>query len=103
MIVFFAIRMIVTFAIRICILYNVCMKVLSDRQLIAVARKYNLNPGDMKCKAFALFDQNYSRKEVRHLLRSFRDPQYPQRFSNTIGRYYFSWRKVQEVEHPKTS
>ena len=79
------------------------MGVLSDKQLISVTRKYNLNPGDLKCRAFALFDQSYSQREVRYLLRGFRDSQFPQRFSNTIRRYYSLWREAQEVEHPKTS
>jgi len=79
------------------------MKPVSDKQLVAVARKYNLDLGGLKCRAFALFDQGYSPKEVRYLLRNFRDPQYPQSFSNTIRKYYFLWRKAQLINQPDAS
>jgi len=79
------------------------MKPVSDKQLVAVARKYNLDPGGLKCRTFALFDQGYSPKEVRYLLRDLRDPEYPQSFSNTTRKYYFLWRKDQEIQQPKES
>jgi hypothetical protein len=79
------------------------MKPVSDKQLVVVARRYNLDPGSLKCQAFALFDQGYSPKEARYLLRSFRDPEYPQSFSNTIRKYYFLWRKAQEIQRPNGS
>jgi hypothetical protein len=46
-------------------------------------------PGGLKCRAFALFDQGYSPKEVRYPLRDFQDPGRPQSFSNTIRKYHF--------------
>ncbi len=79
------------------------MKLVKDKQLVVVARKCNLHPGSLKCLAFALFDEGYSLKEARYLLRSFRDPEYPESFSNTIKKYYFLWRKAQEIQRPNGS
>jgi len=49
----------VSIAISRYISYNVSMQV-SDKQLIAAALRYNLDPGSLKCWAFALFDQWYA-------------------------------------------
>jgi len=61
------------------------------------------SPGGLKCLAFTLFDQKYSPKEVRYLLRDFRDPEYPQSFANTIRKYHFLWTKAQEIKRSKKS
>lgn len=70
------------------------MSAVGEKQVIETARKYDLDPGSMKCQAFALFDQGYSPREVRYLLRRFRDPEHPQSFSNTIRKYYFLWQSA---------
>jgi hypothetical protein len=76
--------------------YNGPVKTVSDKDIIETTRKYNLDPNSMKCEAFALFDQGYSTKEVRFLLRKYRDPYYPQSFSSTIRRYYLAWKAMQK-------
>ncbi len=79
------------------------MKPVSDKQLVAAVRKHKLDPGGLKCSAFALFDQGYSRREAPYLLRGFRDAGYPQSFTNTIRRYYFLWTKDQEIQQRNES
>jgi hypothetical protein len=75
--------------------YNSPMKPVSDQSVIATARKYRLDPSGLKCLVFALFDRGHSRNEVRYLLRSFREREYPHVFSNTIRRYHSLWRELQ--------
>ena len=66
---------------------------MGDKQQVATARRYNLDPGSSECQAFAL-RARYSPKEARYLLRDFQDLEYPQSFSNTIRQCLFLWRKV---------
>ena len=89
-----------TIAITVGVVYDVSMEPVTDELLIATARKYGLAPDGLKCQAFALFDQGYSRSEVRFLLRSLRSPQRPRSFSNTIRKYHFLWQKAQGTQQP---
>lgn len=65
----------------------------TDKQLIATARKYGLDLNGLKCKVFALFDLGYSPKEVRYILRRYRNPDSPITLSNTVRRYFHQWKK----------
>ena len=93
------VRMFILIPILLILAYDkiVNMKAVTDKKIIETARKYNLNLDSMKCKAFALFDQGYAPKEVRYLLRSYRDPHHPETFSNTIRRYYSLWHRMQQT------
>ncbi len=70
----------------------------SERAIIETARKYGVNPGSMKCHAFALFDQGFNREEVRYLLRSYRKPEDPGAFSGTLRTYHKLWGQMQHSE-----
>ncbi|MFW6105077.1 MAG: hypothetical protein ACOC7P_00685 [Chloroflexota bacterium] len=72
------------------------MKIVNDKQLIETARKYNLDPSSVKSEAFALFDQGYSLKEVRFLLRGHKNPANPLSYSSTLRRYRKLWESVQK-------
>ena len=74
------------------------MKKLDDRVLIEIGRKYGVAPDSMKCRAFALFDQGFSREEVRFLLRSYRNGEDPSKFSSTLRKYHKLWRDMQPVD-----
>lgn len=78
-------------------LYNTCMSTADDKRLIALARRYRLRIGSMKCQAFDLFDQGNSATEVCYLLRRFTDPAHPYALSHTIRRYRYQWRKSQDT------
>ncbi|BCV20954.1 hypothetical protein hamaS1_10230 [Moorella sp. Hama-1] len=67
----------------------------TDEQLLAVARKYNLISGSLKSKVFSLLEQGYTLREIRFLLRDYRDPQSPQTFSNSLRRYAATWKELQ--------
>ena len=73
------------------------METVIDKKIIETARKYNLTPNSKKCEAFALFSQGYAPKEVRYLLRSYRDPHNPETFSNIIRMYYSLWHRIQQT------
>lgn len=68
-----------------------------DKRVIQISRKYNLTPENtIKCEAFALFDEGYSPKEVRFILRFLKDTyDKPKTFTDTIRRYYYDWKKAQ--------
>ena len=66
-----------------------------DLDHIETARKYGLQPGKMKCEAYALFDNGYSAMEVRHILRRYQHPRFKKRFANTIKKYHQLWKKAQ--------
>ena len=72
-----------------------------EKKDIAVARKYKLRLLTMKLAAFRLFDEGYSQGEVRYILRDFEVPGKHSTFSNTIRRYYASWKKAQPPKTPK--
>lgn len=75
--------------------------VLSDTELLNTARNYQLDPFGLKCRVFALLDNGYSRREVRFLLRNFRDPKRPQVFTETVRRYYQLWLSDQKSKKTK--
>ena len=97
--VFILVLMFILIPILLILAYDkiVNMKAVTDKKIIETARKYNLNLDSMKCEAFALFDQGYAQKEVRYLLRSYRDPRSPEIFSNTIRKYYSLWYRIQQT------
>ena len=68
---------------------------LSDSKLIEISRKYRIDPGGLKCKAFALFDQGYSTIEVAFLLRKYQDPKTPRSYRATVRKYHVLWKKEQ--------
>ena len=69
------------------------MNHLSDSNLIETSRKYRLDPGSLKCKAFALFDQGYSTIEVGFLLRKYQDTRSPRSHRATVRKYRSLWNK----------
>ena len=66
-----------------------------DKKQIETARKYGLNPGTLKCHAFALFDEGYSPLEVRFLLRRHANAHSRQVLANTERRYHQIWKLKQ--------
>ena len=71
------------------------MTTISNSIMIKTSRRYNLEPGSIKCTAFALFDGGYSRREVRFLLRS----DYKCRRdipSGNIRKYQYLWESMQK-------
>lgn len=66
-----------------------------DKKDIEIARKYKLRLRTLKLAAFRLFDEGYSQAEARYILRDFEAPGRYVTFSNTIRRYYASWKKAQ--------
>jgi len=65
--------------------------VLKDEELIAPSRKYGSSPDSLRTAAYCLFDQNYTRAEVRFLLRSRRKPDDRGAFGRTVAAYHRSW------------
>lgn len=57
----------------------------SDKQLLQVARKYNLIPGSLKNKVFLLLEQGRSLEEIRFLLRRYRNPDRQKRLPGPSG------------------
>ena len=69
------------------------MGIINNKEIIDTSRKYNLRPGSMKCKAFALFDKGNSGAEVKLLLRSQGNKNY-KIFTNTIDKYRYDWKRL---------
>ena len=68
-----------------------------DRKQIETARKYGLNPGTLKCQAFALFDEEYSPKEVKYPLRRYAISKNPRTLTETVRKYYHIWSSKQRA------
>jgi len=66
-----------------------------DKIQIETARKYGLNPGTLKCYAFALFDEEYSPIEVRFLLRRYVGTHDGKVLADTIRKYHQIWKLKQ--------
>ena len=64
-----------------------------DKQIIETARKHRLAPGTFKCEAFLLFDQGFTRREVKFVLRQMKADASDRTLPNTISRYY-SWKQA---------
>jgi hypothetical protein len=67
-----------------------------DKQTIQIARKYRLAPGTFKCEVFLLFDQGFKPREVKFILREMKVDPGDRTFSNTISRYYYTWKQAQK-------
>jgi len=66
-----------------------------DIETIHIARKYRLTPGTVKCGIFMLFEQGFTPREVRFILRDLKIDSEDRAFSNTISRYYYTWKHDQ--------
>jgi len=77
-----------------------------EEKTIEIARRYGLVPGTKKCLAFLFFDEGYGPKEVRYLLRRFKVGITDRAFANSIRRYYYTWKKENDIsttKNPKKS
>ena len=69
----------------------------TDEDVLATARRYNLQPGSLKCEVFRLLDTGLSKAEIRYLLRGQRKPDAAGTFAATIRTYHGAWEKQQEA------
>lgn len=63
---------------------------LTDRQRLQVAKKYNLDPARAKCLIFGLLDQGYNFRQIRFVVGDLVKRE-------TIRRYREEWKKLQTV------
>ena len=67
------------------------------QRIIDISRKYNLKPDNtIKSEVFILFDEGHSPGEVRLIVEALKSSyKNPKTFTDTIRRYYYTWRKAQ--------
>lgn len=63
----------------------------TDEDILAVARKYGVLPGRLKCEVFRLLDAGLSRAEIRYLLRGRCKDGDRGTLASTVRTYHHLW------------